>query len=344
MVENTRDHKDEALRLHADAIVMDMTCPLMNLPKYWQWWIDGGVTVAAPTVASNDDSRSALAKLSTWRRWIREHADRLLHVTEVDDVRRAKQEKKLGIVFHFQNSLPVDLDPGLVEVFAALGLRYMQLAYNTQNHVGSGCEEPVDGGLTRFGRRVVREMNRHGVIVDGSHTGKRTFLDAMELSERPVIVSHANCKAVADNRRNLDDETIVAVAEQGGLVGLVGFPSFVRKGQGHPTLNQLVDHVDHVCQLVGSARATGIAIDYYEGMVGVGSDEDNARVYDDFVARGIWDPATYEAPPQYFPEGLEDPRKFPNLTSKLLERGYSRADVLSILGGNWIRVLESRSA
>lgn len=332
---------DEAATVHRDAIVMDMTCPLMNYPKYWQYWIEGGTTVAAPTVANNHNAAEALSRISKWFAWLERFEDKILHVTKVEDIFKAKEEGKLGIVFHFQNSAPIEQDAGLVEVFSRLGLVFMQLAYNTKNFVGNGCEEKTDDGLSAFGRRVIREMNRCKVIVDGSHTGKRTFLDALEISERPVVVSHANCRGVCDNQRNLDDETIRAVAEQGGVIGLVGFPTFIRRGTEQPTLDQLVDHVDYICQLVGNADVSSLAIDYYEGTEGIDPPDVTEARYHELISEGTWNADNYEAPPHRFPRDLEDPRGYPNFTAKLLERGYGESDVKKILGENWIRVLRA---
>lgn len=320
---------------------MDMTCPLMNEPAHWHWWREGGVTVAAPTVASDHNVAEAMQRVSRWIAHLRTHASELTQVTSVDDVLQAKESGRLGVAFHFQNTLPLERDAGMVEVYARLGLVFMQLAYNTKNHVGNGCEELSDDGLSRFGRTVVRAMNEHGVIVDGSHTGRKTLLDAIELSTRPVIVSHANARAVCDNARNLDDELLRVIAEQGGLVGMVGFPTFVRRGTEPPTIDQLVDHVDHVCQLTGSADATAIGIDYYDGMHGVATPDAAASRYRDALERGVWNSDNYEPPPHRYPRGLEDPRQFPNLTSRLLDRGYEESDIRKILGENWLRVLRA---
>jgi membrane dipeptidase len=329
-----------ALDLHHDSIVLDMTCPLMNDPTRWSWWREGGVTVAAPTVAADHNVAETMQRVSRWLKHLSTHQESLVQVTTVADIERAHADGRLGVAFHFQNTLPLERDAGMVEAYAKLGLVVMQLAYNTKNHVGNGCEELSDDGLSRFGREVIREMNRHGVVVDGAHTGRRTLLDAVDRSERPVVVSHANARAVCDNARNLDDDVIRTIAEQGGLIGIVGFPSFVRRGVQKPTLDDLIDHVDHVCQLVGHARASALGIDYYDGMAGVATPEAAAARYQDALDRGAWNPDNYDPPPHHYPDGLEDPRGFPNLTARLLDRGHVEDDVRAILGGNWLRVLE----
>ena len=328
-----------ALDLHHSSVVMDMTCPLMNDPDRWSWWREGGVTVAAPTVAADHGVAETMQRISGWFAHLQAHAASMVQVTNVADVLRAHADGRLGVMFHFQNTLPLERDVGMVEVYARLGLVLMQLAYNTKNHVGNGCEELGDDGLSRFGRTVVAAMNRHGVVIDGAHTGTRTLLDVIDRSERPVVVSHANARAVCDNARNLDDDVIRAIAEQGGLVGVVGFPSFVRRGVPRPTLDDLIDHLDHVCELVGHANASAIGIDYYDGMVGVAAPAEAEARYRAALRRGVWNADNYDPPPHHYPAGLGDPRDFPNLTARLLERGFAEDDVRAILGGNWLRVL-----
>jgi membrane dipeptidase len=329
-----------ARALHADAVVMDMTCPLMNDPTYWGWWIDGGVTVAAPSVNLGDSIRDTTRFLARWLGHLRRNSDRLLHVLTIDDIHRAKREQKLGILFHFQNTLPFERDLDMLEVFHRLGVRVIQLAYNEKNHVGNGCEERSDDGLSNFGIRAIAEMNRLGIVVDCAHTGLRTTHDALDHSSRPVVVSHGNARAVCDNQRNLPDDLITRIAEQGGLVGLVGFAAFVRRDTPHPTLEDLVDHCDHICALVGSVDAVALGIDYYDGMVGVERDPEGAlRAYRQRIESGVWNERNYPPPPHHYPKGLDDPSMFANFTVALKRRGYADDDVRKILGGNWLRVL-----
>lgn len=328
-----------AAELHAASIVMDMTCPLMNSEVHWQWWIDGGVTVAAPTVNDGDNIRDTTRFLGGWLRRLREHPDTLVHVKSVADVHRAKETGRLGILFHFQNTLPFERDLNMLGAYYELGVRVIQLAYNEKNHVGNGCEERTDDGLSRFGIRAIEEMNSLGIVVDCAHTGERTTLDALEASERPVVVSHGNARSVCDNQRNLTDDVIRAVADQGGLVGLVGFPAFVRRGVDQPTVGDLVDHCDHICELTGSADHVGLGLDYYDGMAGVATNLDEAhRDYEERIHAGVWNRENYPPPPHIYPKGIETPAGLGSLTDELLERGFSEDDVRKILGLNWLRV------
>jgi membrane dipeptidase len=318
----------DPVKLHQRAIVIDAVSPLMGQPDHWDQWIRGGSTVAAPTVASSEDSRSAFAKIAKWLRWLRDHSDRLRHVTQVADVADAKRTGKLGVLFHFQDTMPIERDLGLIDVYHRLGVRMIQLSYNQKNFVGDGCSERTDAGLSDFGVSVVHELNRVGVVVDCSHTGYRTTMEAIDISEKPPVFSHSNALALCDNRRNIRDDQIKAVAAKRGLVGITGFPAFVKRDR-QPTLGDFVDHIDYVVQLVGIDHV-GLGLEYYG--------QDTPAEYADAVRLGRWRPEDVPPPPHIFPTGIEDATGFPNLTAELLARGYAEADVLRVLGGNWLRV------
>jgi membrane dipeptidase len=185
---------------------------------------------------------------------------------------------------------------------------------------------------------VIAELNRLGIVVDCSHTGYQTTMDAIEASAKPVIVSHGNVKAVCDSVRNLRDDQIKAIAAKGGVIGMNGFPAFVAK-KTRPTLDDLIDHVDYIEKLVG-VKHVSVGIDYYEGQAGVADDTMAKTAYDHVVRAGIWNPRDYPPPPWYYPQGIEMPDKLPNLTEALLRRGYSEQDVRGILGLNLIRVFK----
>lgn len=315
--------------LHDRAIVIDAVCPLMRYPDHWHEWVEGGTTLAIPTIASTEDSQSAFGKIALWYERLREKADTITFVSRAGDIERAKKERKLGIAFHFQDSLPLDRNVGLVEVYHRLGVRMIQLCYNERNFVGDGCSERTDSGLSDFGVRVIREMERVGVIVDLSHTGYRTTMDALEMAERPLVFSHSNVRKLCENRRNIRDDQIKAVAAKGGMVGINGFPAFVKKGGAQPTIGEFADHIDYVAQLVGIDHV-GLALDYYLEM--------NAAEYAATIASGRWRADEYPPPPHTYPKGIEDASGFRNITRELVRRGYRDEDVLKVLGGNWLRV------
>jgi len=324
------------VKVHKEAIVFDGTCPLLNEERSIDWWIQGGVTVAAPTVAGDDDCSAAMAKIGRWMRIIRDRSQDLMQVRTVDDFVKAKEQGKMGILFHFQNTLPLEREVDLVDVYHALGVRVIQLTYNVKNFVGDGCDERTDAGLSDFGVKIIRAMNKAGIAVDCSHTGVRTTLDAMDVSECPVVFSHGNARAVCDNPRNLTDEQIRKAAAMGGVIGMNGYPAFVAK-KPRPTLDDLVDHVVYMADLVGIDHV-GIGIDFYSGQAGVASLEMAQAMYDAALRSGRWKPGTYPPPPYYYPLGLDDPRGFPNMTATLLKRGFSEEDTKKVLGQNFMRV------
>jgi membrane dipeptidase len=202
--------------------------------------------------------------------------------------------------------------------------------------VGDGCEEADDAGLSAFGRQVIREMNRVGMVVDLSHTGHRTTMEAMEASTAPCIFSHANARAVHPSRRNITDAQIDAVAAAGGVIGLNGFPAFVSRRR-RPTLDDLLRHADHIAERVGVDHLS-VGIDYYQGQWPFADARKARALYAERLAQGRWRPESYPPPPWRYPAGIEVPSKLPALTAGLRRRGYSERDVRKILGENLLRV------
>jgi membrane dipeptidase len=253
-------HEDmeRAQLLYAKAIIIDATCPLASRGKYLDRWIAGGVTAIAPTVEALGGIESAMRNLGRWLRLVREDAGRLVLVQRAGDILEAKQTGRLGIVLHFQGTEPLGDDLDLVEVYHRLGVRMIQLTYNRRNRVGDGCEERTDTGLSHFGIRLIQELNRAGIVVDLSHTGYRTTMEAMEVSTAPVVFGHSNARAVCPSARNLTDDQIKAVATKGGVIGVNGFPAFVARTE-RPTLAQFIAHIDYIADLVGP-RHVGLGL------------------------------------------------------------------------------------
>jgi membrane dipeptidase len=325
----------EASNLYRDAISIDACCPLLRTRPFVDWFLQGGITAAAPTVGGTDNAETTLRTLGGWHRFIREHG-KLRHVLKAADIPAAKAAGELGLIFHFQGTDPIEDDLDLVEAYAVLGVRVVQLCYNVKNRVGDGAEEASDGGLSTFGRRVVRKLNEARIIVDCAHTGHRTSMDAVAHSSAPVIVSHGNPKGVFECDRNVADELIKAIAGSGGVMGACGYPYFIGRDQ-RPTLDAYIDHIAYIADLVGIEHV-GIGVDYYEGMEGVADLTEAKRLYDIRLARGIWQPKTYPPPPYVYPAGIETPKTFGAVVPGLLRRGFSAEDVRKLLGGNWLRV------
>jgi len=272
------------------------------------------------------------------RRHARERDD-ILIVERAGDVRRAKREGKLGLVLHCQGTAIVEDDLDLLDAYRAAGLRVVQLCYNRRNLFGDGASERSDGGLSHLGLALVDRLNALGLLVDCAHTGERTSLDAIERSSAPVIVSHANARAVHDNRRNVTDGLIRAVAASGGVVGTVGFPAFLT-WEGQPSLDRFIDDIAYKADLVGIEHV-GLGIDYYEGQHPVEPDDVALARYRQRIEQGVWREEEYPPPPYRYPVGIETPRTLPALTLRLMERGFDETEVRRILGLNWLRVYET---
>lgn len=328
----------DATSLHADAIVIDAVCPLLMDHRHLALYRRGGATAVAPTVGGSENAETALRTIGRWIKLIRSTGDLAL-VRRAADIEAAKRDRRLGIILHFQGTDPIEDDVDLIDAYKSLGVGMVQLTYNVRNRVGDGCEEPGDAGLSRFGRDVVKRLNEARIVVDCSHTGFRTTMDAIEASQRPTVFSHAGAFGVHPSPRNITDEQIKAVAATGGLVGAVGYPAFVASGP-RPTLDQFIAHIDHMVSLVGIDHVA-LGIDYFTGQHPIASDEAAAALYKRLVDGGRWSPRSYPPPPYYFPAGIETPEGLPNLTRRLLERGYVEADVLKIMGGNWVRVFRA---
>lgn len=320
---------DRARGLHDTSIVVDATCPADYWIENFDKWLTGGASCCFVTVASWASCRDTVADIAAFYELVRDNDDRLVIATTTEEIRQAKADGKLAVVMQFQGTHPIEYDPNLVEVYWRLGVRVVQLAYNQRGPVCDGCEEPGNAGLSELGRQVVGELNRLGVAVDLSHTGIRASHEAIEVSTSPCIVSHANAKAVHESKRNLPDDLIRAVAENGGVIGLNGFPAFVAHKQA-PTLDDLVDHLVHFDSIAGSGHV-GLGIDYYQAP---------RAAYDKAVSSGVWHPDTYPPPPWNFPAGIEDPSTLYRLTDRLVERGYADDEIRGVLGDNWMRVLD----
>lgn len=329
---------EAASSIHATSIVIDAVCPLVkDDPQYIEWYRAGGATAIAPTIASVESARAALNRLGAWRRLLREREDLLL-VQRARDIETAKERGCMGVYFHFQGTDPIEDNLDLIDLYKALGVGMVQLTYNVRNRVGDGCEERADAGLSHFGVKLIERLNKARVIVDCSHTGLRTSMDAVERSTAPVVLSHSNPATVHATPRNVANELIDAIAQTGGVIGVVGFPAMVSAGT-MPTLDDLIGHVDAIVQRVGVDHV-GLGLDYYIGQAGVASDEAALRTFEQMTRSGAWGPA-YPPPPHRYPTGIETPRTLPNLTRRLLQRGYREPDVRKILGGNWLRLMRS---
>jgi membrane dipeptidase len=276
---------------------------------------------------------AAVRDLATWHGHFARYRDRLIHVRRAGDILQAKREGKFAVMLGFQNATHLNRDLRNVDFFYDLGIRQVQLTYNELNALGAGCTERVDSGLSDFGVEVVQRMNDLGMLVDLSHCGVRTTLDAIEVSKKPVLFSHTNCRALNDNMRCKTDEQIRKLAAKGGVMGVTTVNFFV-SNKARSTLDDFIAHIEHVTRLVG--------IDH----VGIGSDSaiggwrqsyPTEKAFWDFHGQFKFKPgADVRWPP--FIEEIDVPEKFHLIRRRLAQRGFSPADLAKILGGNFLRV------
>lgn len=327
----------DSAELHQRSIVVDCACAILAQEKYIGITRSAGLTAGAASVAGESDNvLSAMKKISSWLETLQRRSAEVMHIQRAEDFRLAKESGKLGIIFHFQGTAPLESSLEMVSVYQALGVRVVQLTYNARNYAGDGCDERVDGGLSDFGVKLVKALNRVGIAVDCSHASVQTSLDAIEVSEAPVLMTHSNAKTLCNSPRNLTDEQIRRVAASGGVIGVNGFPAFV-SSKRRPSLDDLLRHVDYMVDLVG-INHVGIGLDFFLGQAGVIPPRQAKARYEALVASGRWKPDSYPPPPYYYPTGIDGPHGYPNLTRGLLERGFSEEDVTKILGQNLIRV------
>lgn len=290
----------------------------------------GGLTAVHVAPLVWEGPREAIADLARWQRRFREHADEIVPALSAEDIRAAKRSGRTAVIYGSQNGSVFEDDLDLVWVLHRLGMRIVQLTYNNQNYIGSGCAEQHDDGLSRFGRLVVAEMDRVGMLIDLSHVGERTSLDAIERSANPVAITHSNPKRWFAHIRNKSDEVLRAVAARGGVVGLTPYPEFAGEVL---TPARWAELVTRTVELVGIEH------------VGIGTDM--ARGWADFpghvrwVRFGRWShPRPGEEIALYppFPDWWSVAAKYPNVTAALETNGFSPDEIAAVMGGNWLRL------
>ncbi len=272
---------------------------------------DSGISVFHPAVAFESNQSHAITHdwFDKWNRLIAAHPDTFVRIDRAADLPRAKADGKIGILLGMQDANHLR-DLGDLDAFYAMGQRLTQLTYNAKNRLGAGCKVAGDAGLTKFGRDVVARMNAIGMAIDVSHCGEKTTLDAIAASEKPVLITHSNCKALAAGvPRCKTDEAIRAAARKGGVIGLTGVRHFVR-ATDPVTIEDALDHFDHAVKIAGIEH------------VGLGSDTD-------LDGRG----------PQSDIAGLNHASRVFELTEGLIRRGYTDQQIGMILGGNFERAL-----
>jgi len=327
----TAEEEKRAMGLYQKAIVIEglTYSPTLNHPaEYLEDVRREGVTATHITVTKTWATlREALSSISEWDEIAGKTRIRFAYSAE--DIIQAKKEGKVCVIMGSQNGIILEDDVRLVRVFHRLGMRIIQLAYAEQNYIGSGGDD-VDAGISAFGRKIIDEMNKVGILVDVSHCGDKTVMDAIKYSQKPIAITHANPRKLINHHRNKTDEQMVACAEKGGVIGLTAWTSIttVKKGV-RPTLENFMDLVDYVVKVVG--------IDH----VAFGLDltpnwEYDRTDYEEWIRRyPTLAPRKFE---ERLAEGLDHISKVKDISRGLVARGYSDEGILKILGGNLLEL------
>ena len=284
---------------------------------------EAGVSLVALNVTFDAfPATKAFEMLASFRSWIAAHGADYVLASSVADIETAKRDGKLAVVFDIEGGRAVEAHPGLVEIFYRLGVRWMLIAYNKNNRLGGGCQDE-DCGLTSYGRKIIDEMERVGMVLCCSHTGYRTAREALEYSRNPVIFSHSNPRAVWDHERNIPDDLMRDCARTGGVVNLNGIGVFL--GQNDNSTETLLRHIEHAVEVAGVDHV-GLGLDYVF---------DGAELDELIRTR----PDLYP-PEKGYGTGLAmiEPERFPEIAEALSNRGYTDSQVQGILGHNNLRV------
>jgi membrane dipeptidase len=341
------EYSARAIALVQRSTVVDMLCILnMDFAKAGKWmanpesftdqdfqrWRDSGINAMHPAVGLGGVNayESGLTFFAQWNSFIAGTTQYFDRIDSAADFKRIKGSNKVGVILGLQNAQHFRR-PDDVNAFHALGQRVSQLTYNSRNLIGNGSTERRDEGISDFGVAIVERMNTVGMAVDVSHCGDRTTLDAFEISKKPVLITHSNARALAPGHpRCKSDDAIRAVGKAGSVMGITGVRMFVKNSEP-TTVEDLLNHYDHVKKLIGPEH------------LGVGSDI-SLEGYDDMppelnkqLRAGY--KGSYGFREKIDIEGLAHPKRMFDLTEGLIRRKYSDAEIEGILGGNFIRVL-----
>ena len=297
----------------------------------------GGVHAVHVTIAYHESFREMVLNIEQWNGWFERYRELIFLGRNGDDVRRAAIEGRTAIFFGFQNPSPIEDDIGLIEVCHTLGVRFMQLSYNNQSLLATGCYEAEDPGITRSGRQAIAEMNRVGLVIDMSHSAERSTLEAIEFSTRPIAITHANPFWWHGALRNKSASVLKALTEAGGMLGFSLYPHHLKDGSA--------------CQLGAFCEMVAAAAERYGvANLGIGSDlcQDQPDSVVTWMRNGRWSKATdygegSSAAPGFprQPDWFRDSRDFGGIATGLAEVGFAAEEVAAIMGGNWLRFYDT---
>ena len=290
-----------------------------------------GLDAVHVTIVYHEDYNELLNEIKKWEKLFRENSDIIFQGWNFKDIEKANKEKKTAIFFGFQNCSPIEDDIKLVEKIHKLGCRFMQLTYNNQSLLATGCYENTDSGVTNFGREVIKEMNRVGVVIDMSHSAEKSTIDAIELSQKPIAITHANPFFWHPAKRNKSSDLLKILSDSGGVLGLSLYPHHL-KDNTNCTLESFCEMVAKTAEIMNTKQ------------IGIGSDlclqQPDSVV--EWMRNGTWSKSTNFGegnknkpcfPKQ--PEWFEDARGFSNIEKGLKKVGFSDEETNGILGNNW---------
>jgi microsomal dipeptidase-like Zn-dependent dipeptidase len=304
--------------------------------KIFRQMREGGVDAVHVTIAYHETFRETVLNIERWNRWFEAHPDLIFHGRTGADVRLARETGRTAIFFGFQNPSPIEDDIGLVEVLHTLGARFMQLSYNNQSLLATGCYEAEDPGITRMGRQVIAEMNRVGMVVDMSHSAERSTLEAIEISARPIAITHANPASWRPALRNKSDAVLRALGRSGGMLGFSLYPHHLKDGPAC-TLESFCQMIARTAEAMGPER------------IGIGTDlcQDQPDSVVEWMRVGRWTRAidygegsAAEAGFPPMPEWFRDNRDFGGIEAGLRAVGLGPAEVAGVMGENWLRFFD----
>jgi membrane dipeptidase len=296
-----------------------------------------GLDAVHVTIVYHEDYDELLVEIKKWEKLFSENSDLIFLGKDFKDIKKANSEKKTAIFFGFQNCSPIEDDINLVEKVHNLGCRFMQLTYNNQSLLATGCYEKIDSGVTNFGREVIKEMNRVGVVIDMSHSAEKSTFDAIELSAKPIAITHANPSFWHDAKRNKSTDLLKLLSESGGMLGLSLYPHHL-KNNSNCTIESFCEMIAKTAEIMGVKN------------IGIGSDlclNQPDKVVE-WMRNGTWSKSKNYGegsknksgfPNQ--PEWFKDARGFINIESGLKKIGFSESETHGILGNNWYNFYKS---
>ena len=315
--------------LHEELIVIDGLIVSNWSEEVFADMRKGGLTAANCTCCVWEGFVDTMDNVARWNGWFREHDDLIVKARTAADIRKAKEDGRTAIVLGFQNTSAFEDRLGAVQLFKDAGVGIAQLTYNTQNYAGSGCYESSDSGLSDWGRELVAEMNRVGMLIDLSHVGSRTSDDTIRESAKPVAYTHCCPSALKPHPRNKSDGELRFIADQGGMIGVTMFPAFLARG-ADATVGDYVEAMEHVISVAGEDHVA-FGTDFTQGygqefFDWITSDKGNARSLIKFS-------------PMPNAKGVETIGQLPNLTAAMERAGWSESRIRKVMGENWLRFL-----